>query len=281
MAVAASFGGIHPYTFIHTLSSIHFHSLTFIHTHSFTHFHPLTFIHTHSFTHFHPLTSIHPLSFTHFHSLTFIHPLSSIHFHSLTFIHSLSFTHFHPYTFIHSLSSIHFYSLTNFHSLVAALSHLTAATAGAVDEPAAVHITINLIYTLYTLYYYTSYIVKTTPSLFKGHFWTKKKQQNAPLACEVCVFLTERNLKLRKIAGKARAARSRCACGAYLYIQILDIEMSYFKRRLLRSVCGLRASSATARRVSLRKDKALPNVRPRAVAGLCPNRLFVLWQNSI
>ena len=61
------------------------------------------------------------------------------------FIHTLSSIHFHPYTFIHSLSSIHFYSLTNFHSLVAALSHLTAATAGAVDEPAAVHITINLI----------------------------------------------------------------------------------------------------------------------------------------
>ena len=48
-------------------------------------------------------------------------------------------------------------------------------------------------------------------------FLTKKKQQNAPLACEVCVFLTERNLKLRKIAEKL-ALRARDAPAAHIYI---------------------------------------------------------------
>ena len=95
-------------------------------------------------------------------------------------------------------------------------------------------INLNILY----IHYYT--LLKNAPSLFKkAIFLTKKKQQNAPLACEVCVFLTERNLELRQIAGKARAARSRCACGAYLYIQILDTEMSYFTRWLLRSVWAL------------------------------------------
>ena len=136
------------------------------------------FIHTLSSIHFHPYTFIHPLSSIHIHSLTFTHSLPSTHFHSLTFIHSLSFTHFHPYTFIHSLSSIHFYSLTNFHSLVAALSHLTAATAGAVDEPAAVHITINLIaIAIYPIYIILLYILhcKNHPLLVQRPFLDEKK----------------------------------------------------------------------------------------------------------
>ena len=85
----------------------------------------------------------------------------------------------------------------------------------------AVHITINLISYIYILYYYTFYIVKTTPSLFKGLFLDEKKAAKCAAGVRGLRFpyvRTERNLKLRKIAGKARAARSRCACGAYLYI---------------------------------------------------------------
>ena len=137
---------------------------------------------------------------------------------------------------------------------------------------------------LYPIYIILLYILhcKNHPLLVqRPFFWPKKKQQNAPLACEVCVFLTERNLKLRKIAGKARAARSRCACGAYLYIQILDIEMSYFKRWLLRNVCGLAGISSKSSwealsavfKLRYNSQKALRNDRKGT-----PNRtVHVFW----